>query len=261
VMDDGSELLLRVPSHAAAREVLRRAASPIVVAGVMDASKQRLTSAADAAAVLEQLKALSFVDAMVAQPPPPLGRHSTLVRLLESGGYEVAREGLYDAAYVARRVARNILFVCTGNTCRSPMAEAIARHLIESRPIDRSRPPPPEVPIVAASAGLGAWPGAPATPEAVEALRQLGISMGPHASRPLTREMLEDADMVFTMTRSHADAARDMAPGAATKITTLDPSGNGGADIQDPIGSPLSVYLDTARTIQRLIEARLREAI
>lgn len=113
---------------------------------------------------------------------------------------------------------------------------------------------------MAASAGLGAWPGAPATPEAVEALRQLGISMGPHASRPLTREMLEDADQVFTMTRSHADAARDMAPEAATKITTLDPSGNGGADIQDPIGSPLSVYLDTARTIQRLIEARLREA-
>lgn len=115
-----------------------------------------------------------------------------------------------------------LLFVCTGNTCRSPMAAALCR----SRGID------------AQSAGLSAASGSPATPQAIRAAHRHGADLTDHLSRPVTRALLQTADRVFVMTAAHAIALQTRFPEAAPRVTVLKPA------IPDPYGGDDAVYED-----------------
>lgn len=156
------------------------------------------------------------------------------------------------AKMAMRRAAagrRTLLFVCGGNTCRSPMAAAIAKAELSAD----SRAPRWAV----ASAGVAVRsPGSPIVPEAVVALRELGIVMPDgHASRPLTREMCADTEAVYCMTEAQRDAVVALAPDAAERTFCLDPD----ADIADPVGQPLDAYRMCARRLQVLVRDRLHE--
>jgi protein-tyrosine-phosphatase len=154
---------------------------------------------------------------------------------------------LASPAWMARRSAaapaRLFLFVCGGNTCRSPMAAAIARVEAAGRRLE------------ILSAGASAVPGAPMTDQALVALRSLGVPAGSHRTTPLTRAMVERAEAIYCMTRGQRQAVLDLVPEAAAKTACLDPEG----DVPDPIGQPLAAYLACAQRLQLLVRRRLSE--
>jgi protein-tyrosine-phosphatase len=132
------------------------------------------------------------------------------------------------------------------------MAQAIAWHLL----MNRSREGGGTDRIRIESAGVAAAPGMPMTREAQEALRAMQIDPGHHRSQPLTRDLIESADTILTMTSSHRDRVRQLAPGAAAKVHTLDPQSR---DIPDPIGGSLDDYRGCATKLLELVSQRLRE--
>ncbi len=163
---------------------------------------------------------------------------------------------MYDERIIDRLLRTTILFVCSGNTCRSPMAEAIARRYLAERlsilPQDLEKRG-----ISVTSAGSFAMPGSPAAPQAVEALRAMGLDLSRHRSRPLSVELIHQADFIYTMSRSHANAVSSLVPGAAAKVSALDPE----RDIDDPIGGDLSLYTQVADQLKNLIEKRLAQTV
>src|SRR5678815_1292877 len=98
--------------------------------------------------------------------PTRYRRPSTTIRLLSDGGYRIIAEGALESRMVKKQLERTILFLCTGNTCRSPMAAAIARHLAT---------PSPGLTTRFLSAGTAAADGSPATQETIAAVESLGI--------------------------------------------------------------------------------------
>lgn len=143
---------------------------------------------------------------------------------------------------------RTLLFVCTGNTCRSPMAERLAAR----RCADISG-------WSFASAGVFAANGAPPSDLAVAALRESGIALDDHRARPLSGDMVRTADLVVTMTQGHRDMVLDMVPEAVEKVHTLHSFGleGKGNDVMDPFGGGM----DTYRLVRDEIDAALPDLI
>jgi RpiB/LacA/LacB family sugar-phosphate isomerase len=146
---------------------------------------------------------------------------------------------------------KTILFVCTGNICRSPMAEGLFRHAVKGRSDFR-----------VFSAGVGAVEGLPPSDHAVRALQELGIDISNQRSRILTADLVEQATYIFGMTHHHADAIRLLYPHAAEKTfllrefdETLDSYEN---DISDPIGGSYDVYLNCRDQIEQGIASMLK---
>ncbi|BAD39061.1 low molecular weight protein arginine phosphatase [Symbiobacterium thermophilum] len=142
------------------------------------------------------------------------------------------------------RVER-VLLVCSGNTCRSPMAAALLRALW--------RRADPGWDLQVDSAGIGAFPGLPAAPNAVAAMKARGIDLSGHRSQAVTD--LEGYDLVLGMTRAHRDALRTRFPALAGRIFTLAEYAGVGGDLSDPFGGPLQAYEETAKALEEQLQA------
>src|ERR1700758_853243 len=128
---------------------------------------------------------------------------------------------------------KTVLFVCTGNVCRSPMAEGLFGRMIAERPDLR-----------VLSAGVSTYPGQPPSAHAVEVLAEMGVDISQHRSRPLSEKVIDEADWIIAMTRSHLDSIIYLFPRAAEKVYLLREFEPGATslDVADPIGMGLEAY-------------------
>lgn len=148
-----------------------------------------------------------------------------------------------------------ILFVCTGNTCRSPMAEGALRMLIE-----KQRPGQ----VCVLSAGTHAATGYPATLYAIEAAKVWNCDLSKHHSQPLTERLIEQADLIFCMTAEHARAVVKMDDRAADKtylVKNFPDQRLTGEPVDDPIGQSLSEYNRTFLEIGEYLGKHLPEIV
>lgn len=146
-------------------------------------------------------------------------------------------------------VPKHVLFVCTGNTCRSPLAEGLFRKAVEQRGDYR-----------VSSAGVAAAPGEPASKNTIDVLRKRGIHLDHFASRPVTAAVLAEATHVFAMTRGHLSSLEGRFPEHAEKFYLVcefaDIPGKGiGIEVPDPIGMGRAAYEEVAEILDHAIPA------
>ena len=170
------------------------------------------------------------------------------------GHFELLREGLHDLEALRRTAGLAIGFACTGNTCRSPMAEGLARDAIARRlgckpgSIDKFG-------FEVLSMGVHAAIGSPAAAHAVDTLQSRDIDITGHTSTQATPERIRELDAVYCLTLGHLEALRQLLPPKmSSRLHMLDPEGR---DIADPIGGDDRVYRACAERIADCIERRL----
>ena len=248
--DEGEEGLgVRVPASATAREIIRKAGVPALVTSANISGQAPPTDAAMVLAALD-----GRIDLLVDEGETRLKEPSTVVRF-RSGRWEVLREGLISRDMIAKQAQVMILFVCTGNSCRSPLAEVICKKLIAEK-LECSMDELEEYGYTVLSAGTEALPGMHASEEARITARDYGCSLAVHTTRPLTEKLVRDADRVYAMTMGHLRSIEKTLPEASEKVSMLADN-----DVPDPIGGGIDDFKKCAEKIEAALENALDKVL
>jgi protein-tyrosine phosphatase len=222
--------------------------APVVAASANRAGAAPPRSAEEAVAALDGEVTLVLDGGMTRY-----AKASTVVRL-EDDGFRVLRAGVIDERFVRRYGSLNIVFVCSGNTCRSPMAEAMLKAMLAER-LDCSRDELAARDIYVRSAGAASFGGSPASEGAINAMRRRGLDISRHSAAELNPELIQQADYIFGMTRSHVDAVLSLVPSAADRTALIAED----EEIDDPYGGPDERYEACAATIEKALKRRVQE--
>jgi protein-tyrosine phosphatase len=229
----------RVVDHRVLSQIHRFLSAPLVLTSANMSGGQDPTTAT---AVAEQLG--DSIPLLLDDGPTRYGGASTVARVM-GNRYEILREGVIERAAMNQFAKPVIVLVCTGNTCRSPMAETLLREQLRQKMGS-------EDVVRVLSAGVAASIGGGASPQAIEVMGGKGLDLTGHSSRPLDDAVMNVADLVLTMTQGHRAAILAAWPDMHDRVHTLR---RDGGDISDPVGMPVEVYQACAEQIDRELAA------
>lgn len=238
---------LRVPGHSIILDVLQMVAGPLALTSANRGGGPEARTASEA---IQSLR--DDVDLILDDGPTRYGQPSSVVRV-QGNAYEILRAGAVPERTLKRLASLMVLFVCTGNTCRSPMAEMIFRKLAADR-LGCSMHELEDRGVLVMSAGIAAMTGSRAAEEAVRVMALQGLDLSMHETQPLTDPLVRHADVIFTMTQAQRQAIVAQWPQAASRVRQLSAAGG---DISDPIGGPVERYQRCAEQIQKELSAQL----
>lgn len=240
---------IRMPNHIVALSIIKESGIPVVCPSAnLSGNPAPCTST-------EALKDLGdLVDLLVDAGPTPLGRESTVVDVTQLP-IQILRDGALSREQIEEVVnKKTILFVCTGNSCRSVMAKA----LLEKKLKDKGRKD-----IEVLSAGVMMLGDLGATQETGDLLAKEGIDVSGHHSQIVTEDMVKKSDIILVMEKLHEQRILKLAPEAKFRLFLLKEFAkinDNNLDIADPIGKSMDFYTQTFAIIKEAIE-RISEII
>jgi len=246
---DGS-IGIRCPDSPIASIFLRLVCHPVVAPSANITGQEPATEPEQ---VLSQFS--GQIDLLLDAGPCKYKKSSTVVKIGKTG-LEILRKGVYSQADLEALSTVRFLFVCTGNTCRSAMAEGIFRKYLAKKlqcdvdQLDRMG-------YKISSAGIMKMSAAPASAEAVVACKDRGIDIKKHKSNILSPQLIEESDFIFAMEQIHCDRVRAFTPEAADKCTLLAEN----KEIADPIGQPQEFFNRCAEMIENAVRRRIDEIV
>jgi tRNA threonylcarbamoyl adenosine modification protein (Sua5/YciO/YrdC/YwlC family) len=244
-----NEIRVRVPAHELVLSALRLLAGPVVMIGARRTDDPAAVTAQDVVSRLD-----GHVDVVLDDGRCKFGQPSSIVRV-DDRGFEVVRPGVFTEANLKRLASFMTVLVCTGNTCRSPMAEAMLKRRIADR-LKCGIADLDDRGIVVMSAGLSAPPGSRAAAEAIQTMRDRQLDLAQHESQPLSERIVRFADLILAMTRGHREAILDAWPDAEPRVHLIS---RGRGDVPDPIGGPLDLYRRCAEQLDSFLQEWVEE--